>query len=221
MGVAGAAVFFLGGVLLWRPGQSPILLFIFAYQWLQIVVTIFYAGWLGIDLDDYSMFHGDMQMAATLSLIGLTLLICGMRRTPRGATGRRAAYASGGHSIANEGLVLALFRFLDDRGFCGGRCFGCAGIFAAAARSQQHEMGVLCDPDICCVLYGSKELLAHRLRTRTCFVDRQLFLGLQDRFLLHHFWACGHPGAAQAARLLGVSRSRDVHVGYGNRLERH
>src|SRR5271154_2342709 len=35
MGVGGVAVFFLGGVLLWRPGESPILLFIFAYQWLQ------------------------------------------------------------------------------------------------------------------------------------------------------------------------------------------
>jgi hypothetical protein len=79
MGIAAVAVFFLGGVLLWRPGESPILLFIFAYQWLQVVVGIFYAGWLGIDLDDYSIFHGDMQMAATLSLIGLTLLICGMR----------------------------------------------------------------------------------------------------------------------------------------------
>jgi hypothetical protein len=79
MGVAAVAVFFLGGVLLWRVGESPILLFIFAYQWLQIVVAIFYAGWLGIDLNDYSTFHGDMQMAATLSLTGLALLICGMR----------------------------------------------------------------------------------------------------------------------------------------------
>src|SRR5271170_5625980 len=79
MGVAAVAVFFLGGVLLWRDGESPILLFIFAYQWLQIVVAIFYAGWLGIDLNDYSTFHGDMQMAATLSLTALALLICGMR----------------------------------------------------------------------------------------------------------------------------------------------
>ena len=97
MGVAAGAVFFLGGVLLWRAGESPILLFIFAYQWLQIVVAIFYAGWLGIDLNDYSTFHGDMQMAATLSLTGLALLICGMRLGARpGPTARRAACAPGG-----------------------------------------------------------------------------------------------------------------------------
>jgi hypothetical protein len=47
-----------------------------------IVVAILYAGWLGIDLNDYSTFHGDMQMAATLSLTGLALLICGMRLAP-------------------------------------------------------------------------------------------------------------------------------------------
>ena len=44
MGVAAVAVFFLGGVLLWRAGESPILLFIFAYQWLQIGVAIFYCA---------------------------------------------------------------------------------------------------------------------------------------------------------------------------------
>lgn len=77
----GAIVLMLtGSALLWRPGESPILLFIFGYQWLQISAGIFYAGWLGLNINEFSKtLHGDMQTAATLSLIGLLLLSCGMR----------------------------------------------------------------------------------------------------------------------------------------------
>lgn len=93
LSVAAVAVLILGGVLLWRPRESPILLFVFAFQWLQVVTAIFYAGWLGIDLDDYSTFHGDMQMAATLSLAGLTLLACGLRLGAGPALPREAELA--------------------------------------------------------------------------------------------------------------------------------
>jgi len=79
LSVAAVAVLFLGSYLLWRPGEFPILLFIFVFQWLQVVTPVLYAGFLGIDLDDFSTFHSDMHTAAMLSLVGLTLLAFGMR----------------------------------------------------------------------------------------------------------------------------------------------
>jgi hypothetical protein len=79
LAIGAVIVLLIGSVLLWRPRESPILLFIFGYQWLQISAAIFYAGWLGKSVDEFSPFHGDMQMAAILSLVGLLMLGCGMR----------------------------------------------------------------------------------------------------------------------------------------------
>ena len=76
--VAAAALLLLGSALLWRPGELPILLFVFGYQWLQISTGIFYASWLGLSVNEFSRTYGDMQTAAILSLIGLLLLSCCM-----------------------------------------------------------------------------------------------------------------------------------------------
>lgn len=79
LGVGSVALLVIGSALLWRPGKSPILLFVFGYQWLQISIGIFYADWLGLNVNELSEFRADLQTAATLSLIGLFLLGCGMR----------------------------------------------------------------------------------------------------------------------------------------------
>lgn len=79
LAIGAVALLLAGSALLWRPGESPILLFVFGYQWLQISAGIFYAGWLGLNINEFSELHGDMQTAASLSMIGLLLLSCGMR----------------------------------------------------------------------------------------------------------------------------------------------
>jgi hypothetical protein len=79
LAVGAIVLLVIGSALLWRPGESPILLFVFGYQWLQISAGIFYAGWLGLSISEFSPYHGDMQTAATLSLIALLLLSFGMR----------------------------------------------------------------------------------------------------------------------------------------------
>jgi hypothetical protein len=83
------AVLIAGCLLLWRPGEPPVLLFTFAYPWLQASVSIFHANWLGIDVADYTPYHqGDMPGAIVMSLLGLLALAVGVRL---GAGPRRAA----------------------------------------------------------------------------------------------------------------------------------
>ena len=72
-------VLIAGSVLLWRPGESPILLFIFAYPWLQASVAVFHANWLAIDIGAHAPFPGDMYSAVVMSLAGLLALAVGMR----------------------------------------------------------------------------------------------------------------------------------------------
>ena len=79
LALAATAVLLIGTSLQWRPGESPILLFVFLYQWLQISVGIFYASWFGWDINEFAKLPGDVQTAAILSLSGLAVLSCGMR----------------------------------------------------------------------------------------------------------------------------------------------
>jgi len=73
------AVLIVGCMLLWRPGESPILLFTFAFPWLQGSIAIFHANWLGIDIGDHAPFPGDMYAAVVMSLAGLLALAVGIR----------------------------------------------------------------------------------------------------------------------------------------------
>ncbi len=70
---------FLGSWLLWRPGESPILLFVFGYQWMQASTKIFHANWLNQDVAQVAPYGGDVQLAILLSLSGLAVLTLGMR----------------------------------------------------------------------------------------------------------------------------------------------
>ncbi|CAA2141118.1 hypothetical protein HYPP_02279 [Hyphomicrobium sp. ghe19] len=72
-------VLLVASTLLWRPGEPPILLFTFAYPWIQASVSIFHSNWLGITVADYAPFSGDMQTAILLSLFGILILAIGMR----------------------------------------------------------------------------------------------------------------------------------------------
>jgi hypothetical protein len=73
------AVLIAGCLLLWRPGEPPILLFTFAYPWLQGSIAIFHANWLGVDAALYSEYTGDMNSAIVMTLTGLLALAVGMR----------------------------------------------------------------------------------------------------------------------------------------------
>ena len=118
--------------LLWRPGESPILLFIFCYQWLQASTTIFLANWRGIDINltavsagwgSYKVYGVDIWLATLLSLLGLVALALGMRL---GAGPQRPQIAA---LVRNDllrhraqVLVLCLCCRFVDRHFCGVFC---------------------------------------------------------------------------------------------------
>jgi hypothetical protein len=93
------AVLIAGCLLLWRPGEPPILLFTFAYPWLQGSIAIFHANWLGVDVAQYSEYRGDMNSAIVMSLTGLLALAVGMRL---GAGPRRM-----GDEHAARGIALS------------------------------------------------------------------------------------------------------------------
>ena len=79
----GAMVVLVAGcALLWRPGDAPILIFVFAVLWLQAALGIFQANLKGLSVDEFSYqldVPGNTQLATTLSLIGLIFLAIGMR----------------------------------------------------------------------------------------------------------------------------------------------
>src|SRR5262249_62283578 len=72
-------VLIVGCMLLWRPGEPPVLLFTFAYPWMQGSVAIFHANWLGIDVTEYTPFGGEMHAAIVMSLVGVLVLTVGAR----------------------------------------------------------------------------------------------------------------------------------------------
>jgi hypothetical protein len=68
-----------GFVLLWRVGETPILPFIFGFQWLQTSLGIFYGNWRDVNVDRLSPVSGNIELAIVLCLIGLLFLAVGMR----------------------------------------------------------------------------------------------------------------------------------------------
>src|SRR5262245_15164181 len=53
----------LGANLLWRPGESPIFLFIFALQWVQASTSIFQANAAAVPANDVSLLGADIERA--------------------------------------------------------------------------------------------------------------------------------------------------------------
>jgi len=66
-------------LLLWRPGEPPILLFALGYQWLQVVTKIFEAGVLGLPVQALNEYGGNIEKAIWLSMASLFVLALGMR----------------------------------------------------------------------------------------------------------------------------------------------
>ena len=74
-----ALVLIIGGSLVWRPGEAPVLLLAFGLAWLGASTAVFHANWLGINVADYTGFPSDMQTSIVLTLTGLLALAAGMR----------------------------------------------------------------------------------------------------------------------------------------------
>lgn len=79
LAILALAVLVGGCVVLWRPGESPVLVVTFCLSWLGASVAVFHANWLDIDLFRYAQSGGDMEEATILSLVGLLCLALGMR----------------------------------------------------------------------------------------------------------------------------------------------
>lgn len=75
-----ACVMLAGIMLLWRPGESSVMIFVFAFQWIQVSTKLFLANWQGVSVEDLAEFQiGEIETAAMLSLTGLFFLALGMR----------------------------------------------------------------------------------------------------------------------------------------------
>jgi hypothetical protein len=75
-------VLVIGCALLWRPGEPPILLYVFGFQWLQSALGIFDANLEGLTVSELAYQQdtpGNTELATALSLIGLLFLAIGMR----------------------------------------------------------------------------------------------------------------------------------------------
>jgi hypothetical protein len=86
----------VGLALLWRPGEPPILLLVFAYQWIQASIGLFYGNLLGLGVDNWTQHGGQHSRAIMLTLIALNVLAISIRaaigRRTNGLSGRIRAY---------------------------------------------------------------------------------------------------------------------------------
>lgn len=73
------AVLLAAFLLLWRPGESPVMLLVLGLQWLQASVKVLNANLLGVPIEDLAQFGSDIATSTSLSLTGLLLLTVGMR----------------------------------------------------------------------------------------------------------------------------------------------
>lgn len=92
-------VLVVGVFMLWRPGEAPILLLVFLYQWMQSAATPFYSNFRNLRLAELLGNSGAHGLATALTLIGLLVLAAGMR------IGAGPAGAGGAYQVRN--MVLA------------------------------------------------------------------------------------------------------------------
>ncbi len=69
----------VGVALLRRPGEPPILMFIFLYQWIQAAIGPFYGNLRGVSLDTLVPFRGQNNLADFLQLTSLLVLAVAIR----------------------------------------------------------------------------------------------------------------------------------------------
>lgn len=90
-------VLVIGVFMLWRPGEAQVLLFLFAFQWLQLATIIFYANLSGATLTEFLLEYPGVEYAITLAAIGLLFLAAGIRL----GVGRQQAF----HLEIVQGLI--------------------------------------------------------------------------------------------------------------------
>ncbi|MEM8598285.1 MAG: hypothetical protein AAGF99_00050 [Bacteroidota bacterium] len=64
--------------LLWRPGETPVLLLVIGFQWVQATSRTFQANFVGVSLEELVPM-ASIEKAAWLTLVGLVVLAFGMR----------------------------------------------------------------------------------------------------------------------------------------------
>jgi hypothetical protein len=69
----------IGRIVLWRANETPVLLFMFFYQWLQVTMPVIYSNLSGEELSNYSPYGGNIELATLLSLFALTIFALGMK----------------------------------------------------------------------------------------------------------------------------------------------
>src|SRR5262245_60830143 len=72
------AVLAITMLLLWREGEPPILLLPAATQLAQVLTPRLYANWLGVSLQEFSMYIGDTTVATWLAISAMISLVIGM-----------------------------------------------------------------------------------------------------------------------------------------------
>lgn len=73
------AVLAIGVLILWRPGEAPILLLVFLYQWIQAASVPFLSNFRNVRIEDLLYFSGAHSLATFLTLTGILVLALGMR----------------------------------------------------------------------------------------------------------------------------------------------
>lgn len=79
LAVYAGIVLMLSVMLLWRPGESQVMLFIVIYQWFQASIKLIHANALDRALFRMADYGGDVETSTLLSLTGLLTLALGMR----------------------------------------------------------------------------------------------------------------------------------------------
>lgn len=81
LGLYAVTVLAFGLRLLWRPGEPPILLFIFLWQWMQSATGALYGNAIGVSLAVLHPYTGRHEFASGLMLTGVLVLALCMRAT--------------------------------------------------------------------------------------------------------------------------------------------
>lgn len=74
-----ACTFALGSLLLWRPGETPILLVVFLFQWLQGSIDVFRSSVMNVPVESLFNFDGSFAQAIVLTHLSLAVMAIGMR----------------------------------------------------------------------------------------------------------------------------------------------
>ena len=79
LGLYACAILFVGSLVLWRPEEPPVLIFLFGYQWLQANILAFYGNLQGQPLAAYADYPGAHEEAVALANTGLLVLALAIR----------------------------------------------------------------------------------------------------------------------------------------------